>query len=490
MKKQELTGKLNELISKLNENPNDFLICVEIGEIHYQLKEYENALTFYKKASVLNPKEIALNLSIGLIYGKINDYNRAFDCYEQILKHNDNSEKFLKIKAGAYLNLANIYYDNNDFDKSVELLEKAIGLSPKYSNLYMNLGNSYRAKNDIEKATSCFKKALELDKNNAEGRYNLGEIQLLQGDFKNGFANYEYRLLRSSNNIIEYPDFKKPRWQGENLEGKTIFVCGEQGFGDAIQFSRFFYKLKQRGAKVLYNSWESLTELFKQNELICPDIIPLNRHKTDNDFELCFDYYIPLMSLPYVLETTKETIPFSSQYIFATQGKTGKFKGILMSDKNKFKIGIKWRGNTNIALQRVISLKEFYVLGDVSDVSFYSFQKDAKPEEIEGTLFNLNADLVQYFKDFSDTAGALANMDLLITNDSSMAHLGGAMGVKTWIILPYISEWRWGLDSDTSPWYDSIKLFRQKAVGDWSEVFLEVKKELLTNGKLKMENGK
>jgi tetratricopeptide (TPR) repeat protein len=478
MGKLELIKKLDDLIVKLNENPNDFFINIEVAEIYYDIKEYEDALLFYKNALALRPAEIGLNLSIGLAYGRLKKFDAAQSCYEQILAYNDNSERFSRIKAGAYLNLANIYYDSNDFDKSIELLEKAINISPKYSNLYMNLGNCYRAKNDLATTVDCFKKAIELDKNNVDAWYNLGEIQILQGDFKNGFANYEYRFLRSNINIAEYPKFKKPRWHGEDLKSKTIFVCGEQGFGDAIQFSRFFYDLKQRGAKVLYNSRESLSELFKSNELICPEIIPLNSHK-EPSFEANFNYHIPLMSLPHVLGITKETIPFSAPYVFADPQKTEKFKEILKNDKNKLKIGIKWRGNTNIAGQRVISLKEFSVFNDMQNVSFYSFQKDGGFEELVKAPLKLNNDLVSHFKDFSETAGALANMDLLITNDSSMAHLGGAMGIKTFIILPYISEWRWGLDSNTSPWYDSVKLFRQKTAGDWTGVFAEVKTNLI-----------
>lgn len=477
MGKQELINKLSGLITKLNENPNDFFVNIEVAELYYDLREYEDALLFYKNALEIRPAEIGLNLSIGLAYGRLKKFEAAQSCYEQIIAYNDNSDRFLKIKAGAYLNLANIFYDSNEFDKSIATLEKAIKLSPQYSNLYMNLGNSYRAKADFRKAAECYKKAVETDTNNVEARYNLGEIQLLQGDFLNGFANYEYRLKRSGINIIEYPPFKKPKWQGENLMGKTLFVCGEQGFGDAIQFSRYFSELKLKGAKVIYNSWEALVELFKSNELIRPEIIPLHKYK-EPFFEASFDYYIHLMSLPRSLGTTQETIPLSRGYISATPEKIAKFKEIVKSE-NKLKIGIKWRGNTNIGQQRIISLNEFAAFADIPNVSFYSFQKDARPEELANAPFTLNNNLVTHFKDFSETAGALANMDLLITNDSSIAHLGGAMGIKTWIILPYLSEWRWGLNTDKTPWYDSVKLFRQKIVGDWNTVFAEVKNELI-----------
>lgn len=477
MGKQELINKLSASVAKLNENPNDFFINIEVAELYYDLKEYEDALLFYKNALEIRPAEIGLNLSIGLAYGRLKKFEAAQSCYQQILNHNDNSERFLRIKAGAYLNLANLYYDSNEFDKSIETLEKAIKLSPKYSNLYMNLGNSYRGKADYKKAVECYKKATEIDPNNVEARYNLGEIQLLQGDFQNGFANYEYRLKRPGINIIEYPPFKKPRWQGENLFGKTIFVCGEQGFGDAIQFSRYFADLKLKGAKVLYNSWESLVELFKSNELVRPEIIPLHKYK-EPFFEGSFDYYIPLMSLARVFSTTKETVPHSRGYLSATPDRIAKFKEIIQGE-NKLKIGIKWRGNTNIGQQRIISINEFAALSGIPNVSFYSFQKDARPEELANAPFALNNNLVEHFTDFAETAGALANMDLLITNDSSIAHLGGAMGIKTWIILPYLSEWRWGLDTNTTPWYESVKLFRQKTVGDWNTVFAEVKNELL-----------
>lgn len=485
MRKDELIEKLNSLTLAFSENANDLVTCFELGQVYSELKNNVEAINFYKKALTINPEEIGLNLNIGVCYSEMGDFDNALFHYEQILNHKDNSEKFLKIKAGAYLNVANINYFNNNFDKSIEILEEALDILPEYLDVYVNLGNCYNYKNEREKAIYYFEKALALDSSDADARYNLASTQLRIGDYQNGFKNYESRILSSQTAFTtEYLTFKKPRWQGENLEGKTIFIHHEQGLGDAIQFARFFYELKSKGAKVLYNAPAVLSELFKNSKLICPEIIDSDLHKTDKNFESCFDYYLPLMSLPNVLNTTIKTIPLSGSYIFNNPSKKKKAKEIFQEDNNKIKIGISWKGNPNGDPKRIIKLKEFCTLCDLPNVSLYSFQKGDGQEELSDLPSSIDIiDVGQYIEDFSDTAAILAKMDLLISNDTSMVHLGGAMGIKTWVLLPYFSEWRWGVQSDCSPWYDSVKLFRQKTIDNWTEVFQEVKKELLNKMK-------
>jgi len=481
MVNEELTESLNTLALAFNENPNDAVTCFEMGKIYSKLQNYEEARRFYKKALINKPDEIGLNLSIGLSYSETGDFDSAIFYYEQILQRNDNSEKFLKIKAGAYLNIANINYFNKNFDKSIELLEEALRILPGYLDVYVNLGNCYNYKGDREKAIRCFEKALELDSNDLDARHNLAYTQLGLGDFKNGFANYEYRISASQTiNSTEYITFNKPRWQGENLDGKTIFVHHEQGLGDAIQFSRFFHELKTRGAKVIYNPPTTVSELFNDSDFVRTELVAPDFHKTNANFEASFDYYTYLMSFPHVLDIKPNTIPLSTPYIFPNPKKIQKFQRLFQNDNMKIKIGINWQGNPKGEPNRIIKLKEFYALCDIPNVSLYSFQKGSGQEELadlppEVKIVDLEKDL----EDFSDTAAALANMDLLISNDSSMVHLGGAMGIKTWVLIPYFAEWRWGLQPDSSPWYDSVKLFRQKEIDNWAEVFKSVKEELL-----------
>lgn len=477
--KEKLYKKLETLTTKRNKNPKDYELNLNVGNVYYELKEYENALIFYEIAVLINPDIVNAYVNMGHSYTKLKEFDKALDCFAKVFECKDDSSKFQEIKAGVYISMSLICSDNNDFDTAIELLEKGVNLNSKDVDLYLNLGNCYRRKGNIDKAIEYFNEALKIENNYVAAWYNLSEMQLLQGDFIQGFKNYEYRLLREDKKGKMAPTFKKPKWQGEDLKGKTIFVSNEQAFGDSIHFCRFFYNLKQKGAKVLFNSWGILAELLKSNELIAPEIVAHDRLK-DPEFENEFDYHIQLMSLPTVLGVTKETIPLSASYLFANPQKVENYKNKLKNDKNKFKIGIRWRGNNKYVTQRIIDVRHFNAFKDIPDVSFYSFQLDATPEELEQAPFIKN-DLVEYFTDFSQTAAALANMDLLITNDTSMAHLGGAMGTKTWVLLPLVSEWRWGLDIDTTPWYDSVKLFRSKDLMDWTDVFNEVKNELLAN---------
>lgn len=481
MRNEELVEKLNTLILAFNQSPEDIELCFAIGKTYSSLKNFEEAIKYYKKALILNPDEIGLNLSIGLCYSEMGDFSNAIAHYEEILKHNEDSEGFLKIKAGAYLNIANINYFTNNFDKSIEILEQAAEVLPEYLDIYVNLGNCYNAKKDTQKAIHYFEKALEFDSNDLDARHNLAATQLGIGDFQNGLENYEYRIFAPQNTITtEYLTFTKPRWQGENLDGKTIFIHHEQGLGDAIQFVRFFHELKLRGAKVIYNAPVTFVELFKDSELICAELVPPELHKTDKDFESYFDYYLPLMSLPYVLKTNPKSIPLPNPYIRANEQKVQKFKEFFQKDTNEIKIAINWKGNPNGDPKRIINLKEFYTLCDIPNVSLYSFQKGAGYEELANIPPEVKIiDLGKHLDDFSDTAAALTYMDMIISNDSALVHLGAAMGIKTWVLLPYLPEWRWGLNSEHSPWYNSVKLFRQKRIDNWSDVFQKVKSELL-----------
>lgn len=479
----ELREELNTLTQTYNKNADDLETCFKLGKVYSKMRKFEEAITFYKKALVIKPEEISLNLNIGLCYSELKDYSSALYHYKKILKHDDTSQNFLKVKAGAYLNSANINFFHNKFDKAIEILEHVIEIRPEHSNAYVNLGLCYSYKNDKKKAIDYFKKALELDNSDLDAIYNLAYTQLSVGDFENGFKNYECRVLSPKTAITtEYLTFKKPRWQGEDLCGKTIFIHHEQGLGDAIQFSRFFYELKQQGANVLYNAPIVIADLFKGSEIVCPELIPFSLHKTDKNFESRFDYYLPLMSLPCVMNIKPDTIPLSAPYICPDFQKVQIFKKLFQKYTDKIKIGINWQGNLNGDPKRIIKPEEFYTLCDVPNVTLFSFQKGAK--EIIDTSPDINiVDLEQHLNDFSDTAAALTNMDLLISNDSAMAHLGGAMGIKTWILLPYFPEWRWGINSNCSWWYDSVRLFRQKTIDNWTEVFQEVKKELLNKFK-------
>lgn len=480
MGNEELLKKLDILHAEFEKKSDDIKLCFEIGQAYSALRKPQEAIKYYKKTLDLNPEEIGLHLNIGICYSELADFDNALFHYGQILKCEEDSERFSKIKAGAFLNIANILYFKNEFDKSIEILEDALKIFPDYLDIYVNLGNCYNGIRQSEKAIYYFKKALEIDSKDLDARHNLASTQLSIGDFKNGFENYEYRVFAPKETITtEYLTFKKPLWKGENLEGKTIFIYHEQGLGDAIQFVRFFNDARFKGAKIIYNPPNTLFELFK-NSKVNAELVPFDYYKTTQNLESNFDYYIPLMSLPYVLGLSSDSIPFEGSYIFPDEQRIQKFKEFFEKDKNKIKIGINWKGNPNGEPSRVIKLKEFYSLCDVENVSIYSFQKGSGYEELEELPRNIKIiNLGQYLGDFSDTAAALTYMEMLISNDSSMVHLGGAMGVKTFVMIPYFPEWRWGLTSDKSLWYKSLKLFRQKSIGNWPEVFINVKKELL-----------
>ena len=305
----------------------------------------------------------------------------------------------------------------------------------------------------------------------------------MRGDYVDGWRLYESRwntkhLKKSVRN------FKQPKWTGkENISGKKIFIYSEQGLGDIIQFLRYLIKLSDMGAKVIFEAPDSLIEIFKTLN----ENVHLIKYKEEIPE---FDYHSALMSLPLCFDTRIETIPSFESYLSADKNKSSDWKRIL-GEKNKFRVGLVWSGGirpfmeeTSVTEKKSIALKDFEILKEV-DVEFYSLQKGAEPEKELRDLTDNNwagPKLINYMdkvNDFSDTAALIDNLDLVISVCTSVAHLSGALGKKTWILIPYNPCWRWFDDeSKTSAWYPSVRLFRQSKLDEWQEVIREVCEEL------------
>lgn len=421
-----------------------------------------------------NPSELnALNL-LGFLKMQINQLNEAILYLEKAVTLHPN---FFE----ACFNLALAYKNNNELNKSIITYKKALQIVPESSETYFNLANIYENQlNDSFTAIEYYKKALEYNKKDSDNglKYALGITCLKIKDFQQGWEYYEARLCKEFavlTQTMQYRDkiTSKPIWTGEDVKDKTLFVYYESGLGDTILFCRYLSLLKDKCAKVLFCPQICFTEFFKENNFGA-EIID---SKTLPD-EIDFDYHIPIMSIPYVLKLYTENVPLPEGYIKANIEKTKEYKDKYFNT-NKLKVGIKWKGNTSYDLERVISLKSFYKLFDFKNIQFYSLQKGDGVEELSEIPNSYNVvDLGQTFKTFSDTAAAIENIDLVICNDTSVAHLAGAMGKPCWILLPYIQNWRWSTDTSYCYWYKSVKLFKQNKPGNWDEVFEEVLREL------------
>jgi hypothetical protein len=297
---------------------------------------------------------------------------------------------------------------------------------------------------------------------------------LLTGDFERGWAEYQWRWKAEQ---CQWRDFSQPLWDGRPLEGRTILLHAEQGLGDTIQFVRYAALVKQRGGGVVVECPTPLLSLLASCERI-------DRLMGRGDELPAFDLQAPLLSLPGIFHTSLDTIPADGPYLFADPGLVGRWRQELGGIAG-FKIGIAWQGNPKNPddRNRSIPLSDFEPLAGCSAVRLLSLQKEAGTEQLQKVagrfpVIDLGSRLDEAAGAFMDTAAVMMNLDLVVTSDTAIAHLAGALGVPVWVAISFVPDWRWLLDRSDSPWYPTMRLFRQTRLGDWAGVFEEIKAAL------------
>jgi TPR repeat len=343
----------------------------------------------------------------------------------------------------------------------------------KHAGAFNNYGNVLRECGDPEGAIPFLQRALTLDPSNVTANFNLAVAYLLNGNYELGWRQYEtrwnYEHLAGS-----LPNFEQPRWTGQDLKDKTILVIAEQGHGDNIQFVRFVGDLTTRGARVILNVNPSLAPLFQNLQAISHIVI------NGNDIPP-FDYWTPIMSIPGIIGSTLENLSHVQYYLEADPAKVKHWQEQLGS-KFKLRVGFCWSGrrDTWINLHKAMPFETMLELIKRNpDYEWINLQTDCTPEE-EAIL--VAAGVKAYpgsIKDFSDTAGLLHHLDVVLSVDTAIAHLAGALGRPVWVMLNnYGLDWRWLLDRDSSPWYTTARLFRQPKMDDWSSVTEKIHKFL------------
>ncbi|MBU3614812.1 tetratricopeptide repeat protein [Polynucleobacter sp. Latsch14-2] len=433
-----------------------------LGENKHQM-----AIDCFNKAISIKPDHPAAFYNRGNALLGLSRFDDAINSFDQCISFNPKS-------AEAYFNRGIAQVALKQFASAIHSFDRAIEIKPNYSGAFNNRGLAQQSLLHLKDAVSSFDMAVNLDPKLFGARLNLSLCLLLSGDFKRGWKEFECRWDEGGYCNLENRDFSIPRWDGkESLKNKMIFLYGEQGFGDAIQFSRYIPLVAQLGAKVIVEAPASLLELFSNIEGISKII------KRGDAVPNC-DFHYPLLSLPHALSTDLLNIPFPQGYLRADKQKITHWKKKI-GKKNKPLIGLVWSGNAghhndqnrSIALENFIS-----VLGP--EYGFVCLQNEIKETELPTLLAHPE---IQYFgseiKDFDDTAAICSLMDLVISVDTSVAHLAGALGKPTWLLLPQLPDWRWLLGREDSPWYESMKLYRQKTFGSWSDTLAEVKTDLL-----------
>ncbi|MGJ0372546.1 tetratricopeptide repeat protein [Aliarcobacter cryaerophilus] len=458
-------------------NPTHAKSINNIGVVLYKQKRYKESAQIFEIAlqTDLNYNEVYSNK--GAAYNKAKDYEKAIESLETAIKKMPNH-------GGAYTNLGNVYNKLFDYKTAAKMHEKSIELEPNGSNAYSNLGTSYKYLGFSTKAINSYKKAIEIDPNFVNAHFDLATMYLANEDFSNGWKEYEWRFKKEEMipHIIKHKDiFSKPLFTGiEDIKGKTLLLHSEQGYGDSIQFIRFAPVLKEKfGCKIAVKCREGLKELFQTMPEL--DVIVDRSEATPE-----FDYQLSIMSMPFVLGMKSiNDLPKQMPYLKSTPDKALEIK----KEKGKINIGICWSASiTGESYEgKVFDLKYFEPLMNNPKINLYSLQVGDGSEDIKKLGFEDKiTDLTSKLTDFSKTAYLIDNLDLVISSDTAVAHLAGALNKEVWIPLQKIPDWRWTNKGETTKWYPSAKLFRQKTARVWEGVFQSLNAKLSKQFKIKI----
>jgi len=470
--KGELDAAIPHYREALALNPHIPQTAYNLAKIFEEQGQVEEAIAHYEQALVAQPDFVPALINLAVALQEKGELVRAIELYRRALEIHPHSWE-------AYNNLATVLQEQGNLEDALEYYHKALELLPDFVEAINNLGRTFMEKGAVEDAIACYRRAIHLSPNHASAHLNLSLALLLVGDLENGLAEYEWRwqikefktghscFIAGAENTVSVREYR-PLWDGSDLQGKTILLHAEQGLGDSLQFIRYAEIVKNKGGRVIVVCDRQVHRLFATVEGI--DLLIVRGERLPE-----FDVQVPMLSLPYALGTKLETIPANTPYLSPPAGA----EFTLLPDRN-LKVGIVWAGNPKHRKnsQRSCSLSQFLPLLDVSGVSFYSLQKELS--EADRTLLNQRSivDLSPHFGDLADTAAAIAKLDLVISVDTAVAHLAGALGKPVWILLAFSPDWRWLLEREDSPWYPSARLFRQHQRGDWEGVFARVAQAL------------
>jgi|GEM_PF-214420 len=483
------TGKLTEIkcvyekaLSHINTSADlYFRYANHLREVEQNIE----ALAAIDKAITLRPNHAESFNNRGNILLDLKDPREALKSYHQALTVKPNY-------ANAYNNSANAYLALNQFDDAIAACDAALTIDPKLFTTLNNRANALQKLQRFDEALEAYNLIIDEHKDYSFAPLNKGLLCLLLGNFSEGWALYEWRWKNSpQTHLLDI--FKQPLWLGkENIADKTVLLYAEQGFGDTLQFCRYVKLVAGLGAKKVYvNVPKMLFDLIKPSFASYETVTVL----TDGDVVPNFDYQCPMLSLPLAFNTELTSIPNNVPYLFADSVRVKQWLSRLNKNskkntqKSKHRIGLVWSGsvaysndsNRSIMLNL---LSKFITNLSALGIEFHCLQKEIKPEdtdifsvlEAQGYMFAHQEQLT----DFAETAALIENMDLVISVDTSVAHLAGALGKALWVLLPYVPDFRWLLNRDDSPWYPTAKLFRQTKSGDWLDVMSALGQQIST----------
>ena len=478
-----------------------------LGNALFRLEHFDEAIAYYRQALQVKPRFAEGWFNLGNALKRQNKLEEAIRCFQEALRlrpsyaeacNNVGStltmldkldEAVLWYRAAirinprydaAYFNWGNTLARQEKVDEAIQCYRQALHLNSQQAEAQTHLGNLLQQKGKLLEALACFDQALHHNAGRAETHCNRAFLRLLQGDWAQAWPEYEWRLQTE-----DFPrcPFQQPRWDGSALAGRTLLVLAEQGLGDTILFVRYVLLLRERGHRVIFQCQPPLmplmTSCLGSEDLFAQGAaIP------------AFDVYTPLLSLPGTLGTTPTNVPCGVPYLHAKPELVEQWKQELRCQQNlaegtRIRIGIAWQGTPTFRgdRQRSIPLTQFGRLAQIPGVLLISLQKGPGVDQLarlnrQFPVLDLGSRLDTTSGAFMDTAAIIRNLDLVIASDTAVPHLAGALGLPVWLALALVPDWRWLLDRQDSPWYPTMRLFRQKFYGDWDHVFDRMAEEI------------
>jgi RimJ/RimL family protein N-acetyltransferase/Flp pilus assembly protein TadD len=432
--------------------PQDGQLLFLLGMILHHTGRDEEAVKWLSLASRFQPRSARVFNGLGCACQKLKNHSQAAAAFERAVE-------LAPQAADTYYNLGNSCYQLEQIERAASFFHQAVVINPRDSASWNNLGKCFKELNQLDKAIEAYDHAVEVAPDYVLARYGRAMSLLTVGRWPEGFRDYEWRP-----NLKDLRKCSQPAWQGESAPGSTLLLCAEQGFGDAIQMIRFIPAARERVARVVLECRPELATLFQYSK--CADmVIPYGAPLPS------FDCYTPLLSLPHLLGITVDAIPRQTPYLQAPSGEE------FPSASGHLKVGLAWAGNPDHHRDssRSMRLDDLATILDIPGVTFYSLQQPV-PARDESYLRSVS-ELIHSnlkFDDFLETAAVIAQLDLVITVDTAVAHLAGALGKPVWLLIQHSPDWRWFLERADTPWYPTMQLYRQAKRGRWETPVMRV----------------
>jgi tetratricopeptide (TPR) repeat protein len=472
-----------------------------LGHAYHHLNALTEAVSSYQSALRVNPKMEPALSNLALAFQQNGQAESAVDTYTRLIElhrglaaafnnlgvireqqgHTDDATEYYRCAlrvdpafADAHYNLGNLHLNCSELNLAVERFQAALKSDQGHVKAYANLGFTYHRLGMFEQSLTLYDRAIALKPDYPEAHLNRAVTRLLLGDWSAGWADFEWRF-HCKDWRRTYPHrLYGEQWNGQPFPGKTVLVHSEQGIGDAILFARYLPLVKARGGRVIFEARASLLSAFQGLSGV-DELIELSADKSPARH---YDFYIPLCSLPRVFDTHPQTVPNQTPYLKADPEKVDQWRRRL--PKEGLNVGLVWGGNDTYK-ERSCELVDFIPLAFVKGINWIGLQKGPAARQIGSARFPVDFKVDNWgeaFVDFSDTAAALMTLDLIITIDTSVAHMAGALNRPTWVLLPMVPDWRWLLERSQTPWYPGMRLFRQTRRDGWAPVMARVSSAL------------